>query len=127
MYALEQVLAITIAWLFVRQVTLEVGTAVAKGQRRELVGLVVAFWLAVFAHIGAALLWPGKAAAVLFYGSALLGARRALTTALGLCALAPMAFVATSTWAGAAGAATGRDGPGPLPVGSFLGDHLVNL
>jgi hypothetical protein len=106
----------------------EAGTKTAARQWRELAALVAAFWLAVFAHIGVTLLWSGMAvAAVLLHRRTLLGARRALAVALGLCALAPVAFVATSTWGGAAGAASGRDEPGPLPVGSFLGDHLVNL
>jgi hypothetical protein len=128
MYALEQTLAVAIAWLFVRQVVLEARTVRPVRQWRELAGVVVAFWLAVFTHLSAALLWPGMAAAAaLLHGRALLGSRRSLTVALGLCALAPVVFVATSTWGGAAGAATGRNEAGPLPAGYFLGDHLLNL
>jgi hypothetical protein len=123
MYALEQMLAVVVAWLFVRQVGPEAGTATPFQQRRELTGLVAAFWLAVFAQVGAALLWPGMAvAAALLHGRALIGPRRALSVALGLCALAPVAFVAMSTWRGAS-----PQQSEPLPVGSFIGDYLVNL
>jgi hypothetical protein len=123
-YILEQALAVAVAWLFVRQVVPKVGTTAPEGQRRELACLVGAFWLAVFAHLGSALLLPGMVAAAAFLqGRALLGSRRAITTALGLCALAPVAFVAISTWGGAAGAST--ENSSPLPIGTFLGDHLV--
>jgi hypothetical protein len=123
MYALEQTLVVAIAWLFVRQVVPDARTVAPHRQRGELVGLVVAFWLAIFTQLGAALLWPGMvAAAVLLDGRALLGPRRSLSAALGLCALAPLAFLAASTWRGAS-----PQGSNALPVGSFLGDHLVSL
>ena len=122
MYALEQLLAVVVGWLFIRQVAPEADTA-PQNQWREAAGLVVAFWLAVFTQIGVALLWPGLAlAALLLQGRSLFGSRRALSLGLGLCALAPVAFVAMSTLGGGSPQRTT-----PLPVGSFVGDYLVNL
>jgi hypothetical protein len=62
MYALEQTLAVAIAWLFVHQVVPEPRTASLIRQWRELARLVVDFWLSAFAHLTAALLWTGMAA-----------------------------------------------------------------
>jgi len=126
MYALEQALAVAVVWLFVRQVLSKVEPAAPDRQRRELAGLVVAFWLAVFAQIGAALLWPGMvAAAVLLHGRALLGSRRALSVALGVCLLAPLVLIAANTVWGATGtAATSAAG---VPSAAFVGAQHVSL
>jgi hypothetical protein len=61
-------------------------------------------------------------AAVLLHGRALLGPRRDLSIALGFCALSPVTFVVASTWRGASPQRSDS-----LPVGSFIGDYLVNV
>jgi hypothetical protein len=50
---------------------------VRPGSRRSSIGLVVVFWLAIFTHVGAALIWPALAAvAAIVHGRELLRSRR---------------------------------------------------
>jgi hypothetical protein len=126
MYALEQVLAVAVVWLFVRQVVPEVSTTAPNGRRRELVGLVIAFWLAVFAHLSVALLWPAMAAvAVLLQGRTLLGPRRALSAALALCLPAPLVLIGASTMWQATGTAMSSSAS-PSTTG-YIGAQHVDL
>lgn len=122
MYALLQVLVLLVAWLFVA--ALGAGSGRARG---FLVGLVVAFWLAVFTQVVAALLWPALAlAALLFRGRALLGPRRDLAVALGCCLLAPAVFLALSTLIGP-GSGTVREAQTDwFPLASFLGNDALD-
>jgi hypothetical protein len=117
MYALLQALTLVIVLLYLRALVRPVG-------RRGVVWLVVAFWLAILTHIGAALLWPAMAAvAVLAYGRGLLRARRDLLVALGLCLLAPLTL---STLNRLFQPRDYRETVG-IPFFSFAGEGLFNL
>lgn len=126
MYALLETLALLIAWLFVRIIARdEGGDEPDRSDTWLLVGLVVTFWLAVFTQAVATLLWPVMAlTALLLFGRSLLGAWRSLTLALGLCLLAPLAFLAASTFVGY-GSTTNRSA-GENRTG-FLGDDALDL
>jgi hypothetical protein len=126
MYSLLEVLALLIAWVFVRIIARDDGEALPdRPQAWLLAGLVVTFWLAVFTQAVASLLWPVMAVtALLLFGRSLLGAWRSLTLALGLCLLAPLAFLAASTFVGY-GSTTDRTA-GKNRTG-FLGDDALDL
>jgi len=122
MYAPLQALTLVVACLFVAEIG--AGGKRAPGDGRRLVWLTLAFWAAVFTHVGAALLWPPMAlAALLIHGRALGRRRRGLAIALGLCLLAPVALAALNGL-GEAGAATRGDGSGDRP--GFVGDHVLD-
>jgi len=54
---------------------------------------VVCFWLSIFSHLGATLIWPGMAAiAFAIHGKSLFRARRDLIGVLAACLLAPFAI-----------------------------------
>jgi hypothetical protein len=104
----------------------------AEGRRRArpwLLGFVVAFWLAIFTQVVAALLWPVFAVvASVLYGRTLFTSRRGLTVALAVAALAPLAFVALSTFVGY-GSSTTRVQHGRALGGDagFLGDDALDF
>jgi hypothetical protein len=125
MYAIEQMFVVASCLAFIALV------APQKDERQiderwKIVKLVSLYWLAVFAHLGAALLLPAMGLAALFT----VGLRRLVThvgvvVALALCAAAPVTAVAlTSLWG--RGSTTVGSSPDALPFVSFLGDnHFV--
>ncbi|MDQ3780476.1 MAG: glycosyltransferase family 39 protein, partial [Chloroflexota bacterium] len=127
MYALLQVVVLVLACCFVAALSRPAGRS-GRGPDRALVGVVVAFWLAVFTQLSAVLLWPGMLlAAWAVCGRTLLRERRALLGALALCLLAPPVFMLLGALVGP-GNTTARAGQGAgLPVGSFLGDDIVSF
>ncbi len=89
MYALLQALTLALVWILLRLTVKPEGVP----PRRLLAMLVMTFWLATFAHVGAALLWPPLVfVALLIYGRRLLGVQRDVAVSLGLCLLAPLAL-----------------------------------
>jgi hypothetical protein len=127
MYALLQVLTLLIAWLLVRALAPAHEGSTPTERRLVLAALVVVYWLAVFTQIVTALLWPAMAlAALAVCGPALLGRRRDIAAALGLCLLAPLVFLLASTFIGTgSGTARPRQAGGWLPVVSFLGNNRL--
>ncbi|HEU5431585.1 MAG TPA: hypothetical protein VFU81_07980, partial [Thermomicrobiales bacterium] len=130
MYALLQVLALVVAMLFFRAlVALDDAPEHGAGRARPwLIGFAVAFWLAVFTQVVAALLWPVFAlVAIVLYGRTLFTSRRGLTIALAVSALAPILFLALSTFVGY-GSSTSRVQNGrALGDAGFLGDDALNF
>lgn len=116
MYGLLQALTFGLAWAFIRQLN---GT---PSWRRASV-VVALFWVAVFTHIGAALLWPamGLAALVVFRRS--LFRQAALLFTLLLSVLAPVTLLWLNRVLGTASVST-RDASSE-PVLSFVGDNLI--
>jgi hypothetical protein len=127
MYALQQGLTLIVVWLYVR-VAAGAADETAPGPRRrwELGGLVIAFWLAVFAHLGSALLLPGLAVATLFLHRSSGGVRRDLAAVVALCVPAPLVVLAASSAWGAT--ATLHTPPvAGAPAVSFVGDQHLDL
>jgi hypothetical protein len=126
MYALLQALTLLIVWLLIRVLAQAHEESTPAERRLVLAALVVVYWLAVFTQIVTALLWPAMAlAALAVCGPALLGQRRDVAAALGLCLLAPLVFLLASTFIGT-GSGTARAHPaGWLPVVSFLGNNRL--
>jgi len=86
--------------------------------------LAIAFWAATFTHFEAALLLlPMVLVAIALRDHIRPGARLILGTALGACALAPIALVAATRALGAGA----NQRPEALPDAAFLGEHMVNL
>ena len=127
MYSLLQVVVLVLAGFFVAALSRPADRA-GRGPDRVLVGMVVAFWLAVFTQLSAALLWPAMLlAAWAVCGRTLLRERRGLLGALGLCLLAPPVFMLLGALVGP-GNSSARAGQGAgLPVGSFLGDDIISF
>jgi hypothetical protein len=131
MYALLQVLTLVAAILFLRALVLldDAPSAGARNARPWLIWFAVVFWLAVFTQVVAALLWPVLAVvAVVLYGRTLFTSRRGLTIALAVSALAPIVFLALSTYVGY-GSTTSRAQYGSALGGDagFLGDDALNF
>ncbi|HEU0116782.1 MAG TPA: glycosyltransferase family 39 protein, partial [Thermomicrobiales bacterium] len=131
MYALLQVVTLVVVILFLRALVFLDDPAAADRRRARpwLLGFAVAFWLAIFTQVVAALLWPVFAlVALVLYGRTLLTSRRGLTLALGVAALAPVAFVALSTFVGY-GSSTSRVQHGRALGGDagFLGDDALDF
>jgi hypothetical protein len=122
MYALLALLALVVALAFMRAIEAPPG----NGERRALVVMVVAFWLAVFSQMVAALMLPALVlVSFALFGRELLGVRRRLTAALALCALAVVTYVGLGRLAGAGGASAGEAGTsGSIGI---VGDHLLLL
>lgn len=128
MYALLQVLALVIAWLFLRY--LQTGDEpAALGVRRKLLGwFVVAFWLSVFTQVaGALLLLPIGLFALIVFGKRLFTSRRDLTIALVLASLAPVLFLVLSSLVGHGSTTTRSQQTDALPGASFLGDDALDF
>lgn len=88
--------------------------------------LAVLFWIGVFTHLSAALLWPVIAVlGFLRWRLALPQAQPALTRALAWGALAPVAQIGVSSIVGNTGTRDATEGSF-LPSVSFLGDHRVD-
>src|SRR5262249_16509557 len=87
MYALLQMLALCLLWLFFRALY-------GPPNRRLLIAMTAVFWVAVFTHIATLLLWPGMAlCAVIVHGRSLRDRRRDLALALGACLGAPVGLL----------------------------------
>ncbi len=131
MYALLQVLILVATIVFLRALVV-LDDAPSEGERRArpwLIAFVVAFWLAIFTQVVAALLWPVFAlVAIVLYGRTLFTSRRGLSVALVVSALAPVAFLALSTFVGY-GSSTSRAQKGSALGGDtgFLGDDALNF
>jgi 4-amino-4-deoxy-L-arabinose transferase-like glycosyltransferase len=122
MYALEQLFVALTVLIFVRV------TAGGVNRLRHLGWLVVVFWLAVYSHLGAALLWPALVlVAVVQFGRNLISSQRDLLIALVACLLAPLSLMMLSSRVGR-GAGTRPAGEGNiLPGLSVLGDHKLDF
>lgn len=71
---------------------------VRKRSTLMLAGLVVCFWLSIFSHLGAALIWPGMVAmSFAAYGKDFFRERRDLISALAACLIAPLAISAMNS------------------------------
>jgi hypothetical protein len=117
MYALLQVLVLTVLWVYLR--TVRDGPTLGRG-----VALAIAFWAATFTHLEAALLLPPMVLVALAMRARFLpGARRTLGASLGACALAPLAVVVAAR---AIGAATDQRLE-TLPEAAFLGEHMIDV
>jgi len=128
MYSLLQVIVLLLACCFV--ITLSArppSRASLPRLDRASVGVVVGFWLAVFTHLSAALLWPALfLASWVVLGRGLLRDRRGLLGMLGLCLLAQLVFIIAGSAVGP-GNSSSRPGQGVgLSFGSFLGDDAVS-
>ncbi len=68
---------------------------VRKRSTLMLAGFVLCFWLSIFSHLGAALIWPGMVAiSFATYGKGFFRERRDLIYALAACLLAPLSISA---------------------------------
>lgn len=120
MYAPLQALTLLVVFL----VLAEIQRGDSTSTTRRLVWLTIAFWLSVFTHVEAALLWPALVLiAVMLCGRALFTERRDLIVVLALCALAPIALSGINgVWTVVGGSpASGGERPG------FVGDYLLDL
>jgi hypothetical protein len=71
---------------------------VRKRSNLMLAGLVACFWLSIFSHLGAALIWPGMVAiSFATYGKDFFRERRDLISALAVCLVAPLAISAMNS------------------------------
>lgn len=114
MYALLQLLALLVIWLFMRSL-------LRPPSRRVLVAMVALFWAGIFTHVGIGLLLPAMGlAAMLIFGYGLLSYRRDLTLAIGACGLAPVVFLALNRLVTAPGVSAAQSLPGVSFVGDFL-------
>ena len=96
-------------------------TRPGAGWRR--LGVVVAlFWLAVFTHVGAALLLPAMGLAFLLIHRRMLWRRLDLLATLALCALAPLMLLTLNRVLGAASVESRDTSSKPW---SFVGDNLL--
>jgi hypothetical protein len=122
MYALEQLFVALTALAFVDAID-RVG---ASGRR--LIWLVLAFWLAVYSYLGAALLWPAMVlVALVLYGRTLLTQHRDLLLALGASLLAPVSLAVLSTLFGGGAGTSLSNQTDYLPGLSVLGDQNIEL
>ncbi|MFN8591496.1 MAG: glycosyltransferase family 39 protein [Thermomicrobiales bacterium] len=128
MYELQQVFTIGVALAFFHALSADNSGSAGQVTRWALPGLVVLFWMAVFTHLSAALLWPFMAlAALLVYGRKLFSRYRPLLAALGAAALAPLTLVLLSSNLGP-GAGTKIPGNTEgLPGVSFLGEDKIRF
>lgn len=116
MYGLLQALTLGLVWLLVR--------AVSKPTTGVIAGLIAVFWVAIFTHIGMALLWPAMAImALVVWRSMPRRYRWNLAIGLTLSALAPVALMVLNQLLGSA--SVGGPGAAPSPLVSFVGDHLL--
>lgn len=116
MYGLLQALTFGLAWAFIRQLN---GTP--SWSRASVV--VALFWVAVFTHIGAALLWPAMGLAAVVVSRRSLFRKWNLLFTLLLSALAPVTLLWLNHVLGTA-SVSARDASSE-PVLSFVGDNLV--
>jgi len=116
MYGLLQALTFGLAWAFIHQLN-----GLTSWRRASLV--VALFWVAVFTHIGATLLWPamGLAAMVVFRRS--LARQLTLLLTLLLSAAAPVTLLWLNQVLGTASVSAGD--VSSEPALSFVGDNLV--
>lgn len=126
MYAPVQAAAVAVVWCFVAALR-HGGDGEVGRQRARLAGLVVAFWLAVFSQVAAALLWPAMLGSLLVvHGRRLAADGRGVLLAVVACLGAPVALLAANGLLGI-GSGTAEDGPAKkswLP--SFVGDHHLD-
>lgn len=116
MYGLLQALTFGLAWAFIRQLN-------GPPSWRRASVVVTLFWVAVFTHVGATLLWPAMGlAALVVYRRSLLGQWTLLVTLL-LCALAPMTLLGLNRVLGTASVSTGNASSERFL--SYVGDNLV--
>ena len=82
MYSLLQVFVLVLACCFVSTLLITAApTRVTPRLDRAAAGVVVSFWLAVFTHLSAALLWPALfLASCVVYGRGLLRERRVFSS-----------------------------------------------
>ncbi len=119
MYALLQALTLALVWILLRLVVWPEPVL----PRRLLAAMVMTFWLATFAHIGAALLWPPLAlVALLVYGRTLLSVRLDVALSLGLCLLALLALTVLGRLVGP----PDLDATGSTPFLSFAGEGVID-
>lgn len=114
MYALLQLLSLIVVWLLARALN-------AKPNRRELITMVVVFWIGVFTHIAICLLLPGMViASYLTYGRSLTSSRRDLGAAIAACFGAPVVLFGLNALVSPADKSTTSSLPGVSFVGDFL-------
>jgi uncharacterized membrane protein len=117
MYALLQMLTILAVWLFFRLLF-------SPPNRKGLFLFVAVFWVAVFTHIAALLIWPGLAlGALLIHRWSLKDRRRDLSIALGACLGAPVVLLFLNQLVEPPDKAVNEAVPGVR----FVGDYFVSL
>lgn len=116
MYALLQALTVGLAWAFVHLL-------VTGGSRRSATAVIALFWLAVFTHVGAALLFPAMALSAIVVCRRSLFRQRGLLGVLALCGMAPAVLLVLNRVLGTASVAAGEGSDGQ-PI-SFVGDNLI--
>ena len=122
MYALLQLLALIVIWLFVRGLQ-------RPPKRRDLIIMVIVFWFGVFTQIAMFLLIPPMAAiAFLTHGRDLLGKRRDVTAALLACCGAPALMMGLNSLIAPSDERVSSSIPGISFVGDFLfsADQLMH-
>ena len=126
MYALAQTISLVVVLLFLT--TIGVGAVDGQPRRRIYVGLVLAFWLAVFTHLATAILLPPMMlVAVFVFGKDLVRTQRALSAAFVACLAAPVTLIAlTGAITPDAGTKLTQRAEG-IPGLSFLGDDKINF
>lgn len=129
MYAVEQTLVVAAVLLVAIAIT--VATRASPRQRAVPVGLLLGMtavaWLAVFAHLGAALILPALGlATLLLLGRRLFQDQRPLLVAFAAMAVAPVSLVALTSLIGKGSSTTGTGEAELIPMASFLGDHHLD-
>jgi hypothetical protein len=129
MYSVEQTLVVAMVLFVAIALTAALHSSPSQGGRHLglLIAMVAAAWLAVFAHLGAALVLPGLGlAALLLLRRRLLLDQRPLLVALAAMCLAPVAVVGLTSLIGKGSSTTGTGDDELLPQASFLGDHHLD-
>jgi hypothetical protein len=129
MYGVEQTLVLATVLLVAIAITMAMRAS--PGHRTVpvalLLGMVALAWLAVFAHLSAALILPALGlAALLFLGRRLFQDQRPLLFAFVAIAAAPVALVALTSLIGKGSSTTGTGEDELIPMASFLGDHHLD-
>jgi hypothetical protein len=117
MYALLQLSAVLLIWLFLRLL-------LSSPSRRAAIALVGIFWFGVFSQIAIVLFWPAMALGAFWvYGRSLLNRRRDLTFALAACLGAPLAFVGLNRLV----KPPGLDSEAASIDADFVGAHILSI
>jgi hypothetical protein len=129
MYALAQTFSLCVALCFLLAIDKATATEPATpSYKRACLGLVIAFWLAVFTHLATAMLLPPMILiAAIVFRKGLLGAQKRLTAALLFCLVAPVVLIALTAMTGTGAGTKLADRSEGIPGISFLGDDKINF
>lgn len=117
MYSLLQTFTLGLVWAFILLLT--------RGSSPVRISLVVGlFWLAVFTHVGAVLLGPAMAVAVLLVFRRKLLRQWAVLGCIALCALAPVTLMGLNQRLGTSSVSQSGEEPSTVLL-TFVGDNLL--